>query len=336
VVIKKLLLKKIVGIKKIISEQILSEGRLEDAKSFIVKDFQDLLIPQSYKEGKRIPEWFAQLIDYDPSGNQKYLMWMLKEIKRTTGKFRPFNVASMLIDNLITGITNFHELQNKLTKENIDKVITWKAIANPKEFSISYGVPTPYFKFRYPTSYLEEIMKNPKDINSYHDHYLLFEITNAIKQLPSKGDIKKESIKLIDNDYWLVIIPMTHRSSCAYGAGTRWCTTSKEDVQFNRYQSTTSSLFYFLPKTKPVKDVSDYFLDYLDEEYDMSKIALHINVDGDIIFYDASDGEIEFYNNFDMIKEVFGLESAQAFWSGVVRAEDYHKEKSNKFFGSKS
>jgi hypothetical protein len=37
-----------------------------------------------------------------------------------------------------------------------------------------------------------------------------------------------------------------------------------------------------------------------------------------------------------MIKEVFGLESAQAFWSGVVRAEDYHKEKSNKFFGSKS
>jgi len=109
------------GIRKIISEQILLEGRIEDAKSFVAKDFQDLLIPQSYKEGKRIPEWLQELIDHDPSGNQKYLMWALKEIKKTSGKFHPFNVASMLIENLITGITNFHKLQDKLTKENIDK-----------------------------------------------------------------------------------------------------------------------------------------------------------------------------------------------------------------------
>jgi hypothetical protein len=314
-------------VRKIISEQILSEGRLEDAKSFVIKDFQDLLIPQSYKEGKRMPEWFQELVDSDPSGNQKYLMWALKEVKKSTGKFHPFNYASMLIEMLITGINNFHNLQNKLTKENIDKVVTWKAVPKPSEFSISYGTPSPYFKFRYPIAELESIMKNPKDINSYYDHYLLFEITNAIKQLPSKGDIKKESVKLMDNDYWLVIVPITHRSSCTYGAGTRWCTTAKEDVQFNRYQSSTSSLFYFIPKTKPLKDNSDYFLDYLDEEYDMSKIALHINVDGDLIFYDASDGEIGFYDNFEMIKEVYGLESAQSFWSGVMRAEDYHKEK---------
>ncbi len=229
--------------------------------------------------------------------------------------------------NLVTGMTNFHELQNKLTKENIDKVIAWKAVTNPTEFSISYGAPSPYFKFRYPVSYLEKIMKNPKDINSYGDHYLLFEITNAIKQLPSKGDIKKEGLKLMDNPYWLVIIPLTHRASCAYGSGTRWCTTARQDTQFNKYQSTTSSLFYFIPKTKPIKDVSDYFLDYLDEEHDMSKVALHISVDGDLIFYDASDGEIDSHNISDMVNQVYGLESAKAFWSGVLKAEEYHKQK---------
>ena len=315
------------SVKKIILEQILSEGRLEDAKSFVIKDFQDLLIPQSYKEGKKMPEWFQELIDKDPSGNQKYLMWALKEIRRTTGRFHPFSVASMLVDNLVTGMTNFHELQNKLTKENIDKVIAWKAVTNPTEFSISYGAPSPYFKFRYPVSYLEKIMKNPKDINSYGDHYLLFEITNAIKQLPSKGDIKKEGLKLMDNPYWLVIIPLTHRASCAYGSGTRWCTTARQDTQFNKYQSTTSSLFYFIPKTKPIKDVSDYFLDYLDEEHDMSKVALNINIDGGMVFYDASDGEIDSHNISDMVKEVYGLESAKAFWSGVLKAEEYHKQK---------
>lgn len=323
------------SIRKVISEQILLEGRIDDAKSFVVRDFQDLLIPQSYKEGKRMPEWFQELVNRDPSGNQKYLMWALKEIKKTTGKFHPFNIANMLIENLITGITNFHNLQNKLTKENIDKVVSWSTISNPKEFSISYGTPSPYFKFRYPISYLEGIMKNPKDINSYNDHYLLFEITSAIKQLPSKGDIKKESIKLMDNDYWLVIIPMSHRASCSYGGGTRWCTTAKEDVQFNRYQTKTSSLFYFIPKTKITKDISDYFLDYLDEEFDMSKIALHINVDGDMIFYSADDNEIDSANVSNMIKEIYGLESSQAFWSGVVRAEDYHKEKLDKFFTSR-
>lgn len=330
-------------IKKIILEQILSEGRLEDAKSFVVKDFQDLLIPQSYKEGKRTPEWLQTLINNDPSGNQKYLMWMLKQIKKTSGKFHPFiataifaGVSSMLIDNLITGITNFHELQNKLTKENIDKVITWKAVANPKEFSISYGTPTPYVKFRYPIAYLEEIMKNPKDINSYEDYTLLFEITNAIKQLPSKGDIKKESIKLMDNDYWLVIIPLTHRSSCSYGAGTRWCTTAKMDTQFNKYQSNTSSLAYFIPKSEP--NNSSYFTndsgDNFDEDYDVSKIALHINIEDDLIFYDASDGEIDFYDVYDAVKNVFGLESAESFEFGISKVKEYHKSKINKHFNS--
>jgi hypothetical protein len=320
-----------VNLKKIISEQILLEGRIDDAKSFVIQDFQDALIPQSYKDGRKMSQWFQDLVNSDPSGNQKYLMWALKEIKKTTGKFHPFTVASMLIDNLITGITNFHNLQNRLTQENIDKVISWKAVANPTEFSISYGAPSPYFKFRYPVKDLESIMRNPKDINSYHDHYLLFEITNAIKQLPTKGDIKKESVKFLDNEYWLGIIPTTHRSSCAYGAGTRWCTTAKQDTQFNRYQSNVSSLFYFLPKTKPLKDISDYFLDHLDEEYDMSKIALHMNVDGDMIFYSADDAEIDSYNVSNMVKEIYGLESAQAFGSGVMKAEDYHKEKLDKF-----
>jgi hypothetical protein len=218
-----------------------------------------------------------------------------------------------------------------LWKNKVDKVISWKAVANPTEFSISYGAPSPYFKFRYPVKDLESIMRNPKDINSYHDHYLLFEITNAIKQLPTKGDIKKESVKFLDNEYWLGIIPTTHRSSCAYGAGTRWCTTTKQDTQFNRYQSNVSSLFYFLPKTKPLKDLSDYFLNHLDEEYDMSKIALHMNVDGDMIFYSADDAEIDSYNVSNMVKEIYGLESAQAFGSGVMKAEDYHKEKLDKF-----
>ena len=90
------------NVKKIILEQILSEGRLEDAKSFVTKDFQDLLIPQSYKEGKRIPEWLQELIDKDPSGNQKYLMWVLKQIKKHRTSFTPFGDYNYLEESLLT------------------------------------------------------------------------------------------------------------------------------------------------------------------------------------------------------------------------------------------
>lgn len=313
--------------KNIIKEQLILEGRLEDAKSFVVKDFQDALIPQSYKDGRRVPEWFQTLVDYDPSGNQKYLMWALKQIKKHTGKFHPFGLTDIVLDKIIDGMIKFHELQGKLNKDNIDKVVSWKAVSNPREFSVEYGAPSPYFKFRYPIEELERVMKNPKDINSYYDFYMLWEIMNAVKQLPTRADLKKEAIKLTDDSYWLVIVPMSHRASCSYGSNTRWCTTSKQDTQYNRYQSNTSSLFYFIPKTNPLKSDKDYFVEHMDVEYDLSKIALHMNFEGDLIFYDASDGEIESYDVTNLVNEVYGLDSAQSFGTSVMKAEDYHKSK---------
>jgi hypothetical protein len=316
--------------KYIIKEQLIVEGRLEDAKSFVIKDFQDALIPQSYKDGKRMPEWFETLVDYDPSGNQKYLMWALKQIKKHSGKFHPFILANLVLDRIIEGVSKFHELQNKLTKENINKIVSWEAVPNPREFSIEYGSPSPYFKFRYPIEELGRVMKNPNDINSYYDFYMLWEMMNAIKHIPTRVDLKKEVIKITDNDYWLVVSPLSHRASCSYGSNTRWCTTSKEDTQFNRYQSKTSSIFYFIPKTNPLKSHQDYFIEYMDVEYDFSKIALHMNFEGDLIFYDASDGEIESYDVANLVTEVYGLESSRSFGEGVLNSENYHKSKIEK------
>jgi len=68
----------------------------------------------------------------------------------------------------------------------------------------------------------------------------------------------------------------------------------------------------------------------MDVEYDLSKIALHMNFEGDLIFYDASDGEIESYDVTNLVAQVYGLESAQSFGTSVLKAEDYHKSKIEK------
>ena len=315
------------NLKKIISEQILLEGRIEDAQSFVLQDFKDSLIPQSRKEGQVMPMWFQYLVENDPSGSQKYLMWALKQIKKYKNKFTPFGDYGYLDEQLVKVITDFHDLQSKLTADNIKKVVTWKAISSPSTFTV---VMDNVYN-RYDIKKLNTILENPTDINSYDDYELLLAILNAVQEIPSKSDIKKESIKLVNNDYWLVVYPSTWRTSCFYGANTRWCTTTREsDVNFNKYQTESSSLFYFIPKKRPDFDVADYFIDYIDEEYDLSKIALFISASGEMTFFDASDAELSYEVIEELIGRVLGGAFMGEFEVAVEKCESFHNLKTKK------
>lgn len=315
------------NIRKIISKEMILESRLDDAKALLIQDFKDELIPLSYREGRRMPEWFEDLVGIDPSGNQKYLMWALKHI-RGNGKFHPYSVNHFILNAVRDGIEMFHELQNKLTPENIQKVTSWKM--GDKDFDVLGSTRSSYGRSKYPIKMLEKIMKSPKDINSYDDPFLFFDLMESIGKIPSKSDIKKEGIKLLNNEYWSVIVPLTYRASCSYGAGTRWCTTAKEGpVQFNRYQTRVSSLFYFIPNSEPIGD-DGHFTKWYGDEYDLSKIALHINMESEFTFYDAADDEIDSDIIEELVINVYGLDSWLVFQSGINRCKDYHSEKLDK------
>jgi len=315
------------NLRKIISKQIILEGRIEDAQSFVLQDFKDSLIPQSRKEGQTMPMWFQYLVENDPSGNQKYLMWVLKQIKKHRTSFFPFGDYNYLEEQLVKVINEFHDLQSKLTADNIKKVVNWKAVSNPSTFTV---VMDDIYN-RYDIKKLNTILENPTDINSYDDYDLLLAILNAVQEIPSKSDIKKESIKLVNNDYWLVVYPSTWRTSCFYGANTRWCTTTREnDVNFNKYQTKISSLFYFIPKKRPNFDVANYFVDYVDDEYDLSKIALFISASGEMTFFDASDAEISYEVVNYFIGKVLGGEFVGAFEEAIEECESFHDLKVKK------
>lgn len=314
------------NIRKIILEEVILESRIDDAKSLLVQDFKDLLIPLSYREGRRMPEWFEELVSIDPSGNQKYLMWALKQI-RGKGKFHPYLVNNFVLNAVRDGIEMFHELQNKLTPENIQKVTSWKS--GDKDFIVLGSTRASYGRSRYPIKMLEKIMKSPKDINSYDDPFLFFDLMESIEKIPSKSDIKKEGVKLLNNEYWTLIVPLTYRASCAYGSGTRWCTTAKEGpAQFNRYQTNLSSLFYFIPNLEPIGD-DGYFTKWYGDEYDLSKIALHMDMESNLTFYDAADDEIDSDIIEELVTDVYGLESWLVFDRGIKLSIDYHKDKYN-------
>ena len=76
-----------------------------------------------------------------------------------------------------------------------------------------------------------------------------------------------------------VVVPKSHTASCYYGAGTKWCTATKDsDNHFTNYDK-EGKLFYILDKSAPTSD--EYY-----------KVALNKTYKGSDTFYDSKDSSI--------------------------------------------
>lgn len=95
-----------------------------------------------------------------------------------------------------------------------------------------------------------------------------------------------EREKLYEDDNFLLVAPLTHTASCKYGANTKWCTTSSDDVMFDKHDK-MGSLAYLIIKNKELQD-----------KLESGKFGLYMNKPGEnylggrypgpdgIIFYD--------------------------------------------------
>lgn len=124
----------------------------------------------------------------------------------------------------------------------------------------------------YQRNYVENL-----DLNTISDLDQLREIYNKAHSKFIANTSHKEVVKLIDDQEWLVVRPLTYESSRAYGAGTKWCTTSKDSPHhFFRYYS-QGILIYCINKITGYKvavfwDVNDEssptFWNVLDNQID--------------------------------------------------------------------
>jgi hypothetical protein len=87
-----------------------------------------------------------------------------------------------------------------------------------------------------------------KDINSFNSAQHLNTATQEAKVKLTKGELKKQARKLYETATHLVVEPSTHKSSCFYGSGTRWCTTMRNTDHYFKSYTNRGSLFYFINK----------------------------------------------------------------------------------------
>ena len=115
------------------------------------------------------------------------------------------------------------------------------------------------------------------DINQYDG---LKELESELKKHENKIRRQVQAIEgakiVYEDDKYTIVTPLTHKASCYYGAGTKWCTSSEQSqTHFNNYNS-DGKLFYILDKTLPSSNP-------------FYKVALLQKYDGEQTFYDAPD-----------------------------------------------
>ena len=220
----------------LIKEVLLIEGRKEDVLEKYLKkggkDWDAFLVQSNITDEEEIREELKKLINYfsknDPSGSNKYLDWMVKIFLNSMSEHDS--------DEIIDVIQDFHENIDKFNNRLLNELNSYEHV---------------------PVSYLnseEKIKRAPKDINSYDSLNALIFVLKVAKSIVTKKDVKREETDFIlNNDDILILSPKTHRSSCYYGATTKWCTTSMDDYHFNEHHH-SGVLIYVILKNELLKE----------------------------------------------------------------------------------
>lgn len=201
---------------------------LEDKKERIIDKFRSQLEPL----GDEAIQYAEKIIDQDPSATKKYSEWAIKKFITIGGKFSLQHTT----DEISKVVKNYHSIVDRLSKEKVEKIMD-----GDESETVFYSEDSK-----------NKVLRSPKDINSFETLYELQKFLTLYDRFQFLSDqeekSKKESEKLYEDDRFLIIRPLSHTSSCYYGANTKWCTTTRDNEDyFDRYTS-KGKLYYIIDK----------------------------------------------------------------------------------------
>ena len=214
-------------------QDILLEGRVEDAQQYFEKAVGSWPIaepdnPAGIGASTNLEGVLDHFVQNDPSGNNKYLMWMVKMYLNPEESSTPYGISSL--------VQRFHKNVDRLSPAFITSI--WNDV-------IQFG---------------NNIMTSPKNIDSYDNLSQLERIMDEVDSSQTRKEKEtqaKEGVdKLYEDERWLLVKPNTYEGSCYYGSSTKWCTASKEAPHHFQDYSKDGNLFYIIDKSK---DLGDFY-----------------------------------------------------------------------------
>jgi len=172
----------------------------------------------------------GQMEFVDPTPNNKYVLWIVRQFVKNGLKFEDIN------EFLKLDLEQFHEL--------------------PKQRKQQLGIETDLNKYTWrDLRAVVDKLKKAADLESPVDAKLDYEHIDEMKVL-YVGDMGQ------------LIIPKTTAASCEIGSGTRWCTAATQsDNMFSSYSS-EGPLYVWIPSRKmPEKSKSNKFQFHFGEDF---------------------------------------------------------------------
>ena len=170
----------------------------------------------------------------------------------------------------------------------------------------------------------ERNLLDNKDIYSYESNQDIIEAVKIAKEKITRSEVKKKETEVLhEDDRWLVLFPLSVRSSNLYGKGTKWCVSS-EDHNYGKYykQYTDNGILIFVIDKK-VTDAES-------RTNDFAKIAFHNDLkksDG-ITLWDVKDSQMGVSNAMKVYSmlpsEVMGIINKR-LESGLTNKEQAQK-----------
>ena len=255
----------------LLEEQLLIEGRISDAE----RKYPELAKKREELDGESLLD---TLIAADPSGNQKYLMWAARTVRRgmdsaeTEAKYRPF--------------------WGKLWPEDADDDLY-------SPWGIAKNLAGDLTKFH---KLLAFIPAEKRDINAIQNSAELTSVVNIanMKKETKEGEKQKsaeerekaagESTIVEKNDYYTMIRPESKHASCYYGKGATWCISATQSENYFDSYTSEGKTFYFV------------FFANLSNVNKYKKIALVVNSAGD--YEEAFDAENNNLNPDEVIDAI--------------------------------
>jgi hypothetical protein len=191
---------------KLLEETVLLEGRKEQ----VMAKYPDV--------DKETIEFISQ---NDPSGNNKYLDWSVKQVNEGGDK-----------EDVIYLVNKYHQNLSQINADVIE-----------------------YFVKNYDTSISDKLKKSAKDIAIFPNLDELRLFTNFLDEQASKTrvekEIKAEGDKVFENKDLTVVSPRTHRASCKYGMHSAWCVATSNTSHFANYTKDGTLYFFISRKDHP-------------------------------------------------------------------------------------
>ena len=211
-------------------KDILTEGRVEDAQKYFEKAVGDWPVAEPNNQagigvGTNLDGVLKHFTQNDPSGNNKYLMWMIKMYVNPEERGTSPNDISSLVQR-------FHKNVDRLSPV----LMMGLGFANPR------------------------LVTSPKNLDSYEDIAQLERVMDEVESIQTRKEKEteaKEGVdKLYEDERWLLVKPNTYEGSCYYGSSTKWCTASTDYPKHFKDYTSTGNLFYIIDKSQ---DLGDFY-----------------------------------------------------------------------------